>query len=157
MCFPSKYYARYKKKQMLKNVYALNTHGTVLFSLISKNALANLFSYQPKNESKMERKNNIAVICYYQYNYQNNEIQTVPSCDADTNRFVIHWHIDKSVTSPSCVPTSWTPSMSLSKGHLGGSSATKVSPFPTFEVSILRTYFPMPTIKISCMKRLNYY
>jgi hypothetical protein len=33
------------------------------------------------------------------------KIQTVPSCDADTNRFVIHWHIDKSVTSPSCVPT----------------------------------------------------
>lgn len=78
------------------------------------------------------------------------QIQTVPSVDAETRRVVIHWHIDKSVTSPSCLPMNWTPSTSFSTGHLRGSSADINSLFPTFIVSILSTCFPIPTTKISC-------
>jgi hypothetical protein len=81
-------------------------------------------------------------------------IQTMPSIDAEAKRLVIHWHIDNSVTSRSCLPTNWTPSIRLSMWHLRGSSAKNTSPFPTFVVSILRIRFPIATIKISCKEIL---
>lgn len=78
---------------------------------------------------------------------------TEPSNEAETKREVIHWHIDRSVISPSCLPTNWTPSIRLSTGHLRGSSAEKTSLLPTLVVSILRTRFPIPTTRTSCIYR----
>lgn len=74
----------------------------------------------------------------------------MPSIDAEANRLVIHWHIDNSVISASCLPTKTIPSTSLSMGHWRGSSAENVLPLPTLSVSILRMQFPIATIKISC-------
>lgn len=89
--------------------------------------------------------------CKHKYERKRSKIPTVPSVEAEARRVVIHWHIDSSVTSPSCLPTNWTPSISLSMGHLSGSSAENPSPFPTFVESIFRIRFPIATTKISCV------
>ena len=73
----------------------------------------------------------------------------MPSVDAEARRVVIHWDKDRSVTSPSCLPTKCTPSISLSSVHWRGSSPLKSLPRPTFVVSILKTQFPIPTNRIS--------
>lgn len=77
-------------------------------------------------------------------------IRTVPSLDPEARRVLIHWDMDKSVTSPSCLPTKRTPSTSFSRWHLTGSSTVKSFPLPTLVVSILKTQFPIPTNRISC-------
>jgi hypothetical protein len=98
----------------------------------------------------MEGINNGGKIKLEDHKTNQERIQTMPSIDAEAKRLVIHWHIDNSVTSPSCSPTNWTPSISLSMGHLRGSSAKNTTPFPTFVVSILSIWFPIAAIKISC-------
>ena len=90
-----------------------------------------------------------AVLWSILWQKQDDLIQTVPSFDPEAKRVLIHWEMDKSVTSPSCLPTKRTPSISFSRWHLTGSSTAKSLPLPTFVMSILKMQFPTPTYRIS--------
>ena len=58
-----------------------------------------------------------------------NSMVQFSAVEAEAKRVAIYWRIDSSVTSPACLPTNWTPSISLSMGHLRGFSAENTSLF----------------------------